>query len=54
MKQSMQGKNIEITYNGLISCEESSKPCRNKTRGYTVDTSIGSHLTSKSLKGKHK
>lgn len=47
----MQAK-TGFTYNGLIFCEETSKPCRNKTRGYTVNTSIGSHLTSKSLKEK--
>ena len=49
MKTKQASKNIEITYNGLICCEETSKPCRNETRGYTVNTSIGSHLTSKSL-----
>lgn len=39
----------EITHNGLISCEETSKTCRNKTRSYTVNTGIWAHLSGKSL-----
>lgn len=39
----------EITHNGLISCEETSKTCRNKPRSYTVNTGIWAHLSSKSL-----
>jgi hypothetical protein len=39
----------EITYKGLISCEETSKACRNKTRSYTVNTGMWAHLSSESL-----